>query len=261
MSKANFHHVHLNVIDRHATIAFYQKYFGAKLVKYRGRTDALFTEKSFLLMDQVNGTPPTHVGSSLWHIGWSGVDGQSEYDWRVKEGIEVHTSVTPLGDNHWMYFYGPNKEVVEVFTGNKNHTFEHIHLLSTDIDKTMNWFELHLGLTAVNEEAQQWGNGLFKWNYLLVDNVNVYVYGKPIEERSWFPAKFKPTDGTAIDHIGFSFENIEPIFEQMKSAEVEIVKDIKIDPVHDLKSFFVRGPDHLLVEIVEEKAIPEGIWR
>lgn len=261
MSKANFHHVHLNVIDIDVTIAYYQKYFGAKRVNYRDRTDALFTERSFLLLDHVDVAPPTHVGSSLWHIGWSGVDGHSEFDWRVKEGIEVHTPINPLGNSHWMYFLGPNKEVVEIFTGNKNHRFEHIHLLATNVDDTMEWFKSHLGLNPENEVAQPWGNGLFKWNKLLVNNINIMVNGKPETERTWYPNEgFKPTDGTAFDHIGFSFENIEPLFEQMKSNGVEIVKDIKIDPVYGLKSFFVRAPDFLLVEIVEEKPIPEGIW-
>ena len=114
MSKANFHHIHLNVTDPDTSIAYYEKYFGAKKVKYRGKTDALFTEKSFLLFEKVEVSPKTHIGSSLWHIGWSGVDGQSEFDWRVKEGIGVHTPINPLGDSHWMYFFGPNKEVVEV---------------------------------------------------------------------------------------------------------------------------------------------------
>ncbi|MGB5667777.1 MAG: VOC family protein [Maribacter sp.] len=260
MSKANFHHVHLNVTDLDTAIAYYQKYFGAKKIKYRGKTDALFTEKSFLLLDQVEESPKTHIGSSLWHIGWSGVDGQSEFDWRVKEGIAVHTPINPLGDSHWMYFWGPNKEVVEVFTGNKNHTFEHIHLLASSVDETMDWFKSYLGLAPENERAQPWGNGLFKWNILHVDNINIMVNGRPVEERTWFPTKFKPTDGTAFDHIGFSFENIDPVFRKMKLAGVEIVQDIKIDPIHGLKSFFVRGPDLLLVEIIEEKPIPEGIW-
>ena len=260
MARANFHHIHLNVTDPDTTIAYYQKYFGAKKVKYRGKTDALFTEKSFLLLDQVAESPKTHIGSSLWHIGWSGVDGQSEFDWRVKEGIAVHTPINPLGDSHWMYFFGPNKEVVEVFTGTKNHTFEHIHLLASDVDETMDWFKMYLGLIPENESAQPWGNGLFKWNKLHVDNINIMVNGRPVEERSWFPAEFKPTDGTAFDHIGFSFIKIDPVFRQMKSAGVEIVHDIKIDPIHGLKSFYVRGPDHLLIEIVEEKPIPEGIW-
>jgi len=264
LNKVSFHHVHLNVTDRDSSIAYYQKYFGATQVKYRDRVDALFTEKSFLLMNLVDTAPATHVGSSLWHIGWSGIEGQSEFDWRVKEGISVHTSITPLGDNFWMYFLGPEQEIVEVYTGNKNHRFEHIHLLSTDVDKTMHWFKSNLGLIPVYEEAKQWQNNKlrWKWNLLTLDNINIIVFGKPIEEESWWPKeKLKSTDGSAIDHISFSFENIEPILNTMKSDGLAIVYDIKIDSIHGMKSFFVRGPDSLLVEIVEEKLIPEGIWQ
>ena len=263
LSKVNFHHVHLNVTNRDSTIAYYQKYFGATQVKYRDRVDALFTEKSFLLMNLVDTTPSTHLGSSLWHIGWSGVDGQSEFDWRVNEGIEVHTPITPLGDNFWMYFLGPEKEVIEVYTGNKNHRFEHIHLLSTDVDKTMNWFESHLGFIPEYKEAKQWQNNelRWKWNLITVNNINIIVFGKPVEEESWWSNKeIKPTDGSAIDHIGFSTENIELLMNKMRSDGLDIVHDIKIDSIHGMKSFFVRGPDSLLIEIVEEKLIPEGIW-
>ncbi|MEY8022152.1 VOC family protein [Muriicola sp. SD30] len=263
LSQVNFHHVHLNVTDRDSTIAYYQKYFGATQVKYRDRVDALFTEKSFLLMNLVDTAPSTHLGSSLWHIGWSGVDGQSEFDWRVKEGIDVHTPITPLGKNFYMYFLGPEKEVLEVYTGNKNHRFEHIHLLSSDVDKTMDWFESHLGFIPVYEEAKHFGKNKlgFKWNVLTINNINIIVFGKPVEEVSWWPNnEIKPTDGSAIDHIGFSTENIEHLRNKMRSEGLDIVNDIKIDPIHGMKSFFVRGPDRLLVEIVEEKLIPEGIW-
>ncbi|MCK0157752.1 VOC family protein [Cellulophaga sp. F20128] len=263
LSSVNFHHVHLNVTDRDSTIAYYQKYFGASQVKYRDRVDALFTEKSFLLMNLVDTPPSTHLGSSLWHIGWSGVDGQSEFDWRVKEGIAVHTPITPLGDNFWMYFRGPENEVVEVYTGNKNHRFEHIHLLSTDVNKTMDWFKSNLGLIPVYEKAKQWQNNKlrWKWNLLTVNNINIIVFGKPVEKESWWSnEEFKPTDGSAIDHIGFSTKNIEFLMKKMKYDGLDIVQDIKIDPIHGMKSFFVRGLDSLLVEIVEEKSIPEGIW-
>ncbi|MEH1009538.1 VOC family protein [Winogradskyella sp. ECml5-4] len=264
LSKVNFHHIHLNVTDRDSTIAYYQKYFGATQIKYRERVDALFTEKSFLLMNLVDTAPSTHLGSSLWHIGWSGVDGQSEFDWRVNEGIAVHTNITPLGDNFWMYFLGPEKEVIEVYTGNKNHRFEHIHLLSSDVDKTMNWFESNLGFLPVYKEAKQWQNNelRWKWNLLTVNNINIIVFGKPVEEESWRTnEEIKPTDGSSIDHIGFSTENIEFLMNKMKSDGLDIVHNIKIDSIHGMKSFFVRGPDSLLVEIVEEKPIPEGIWR
>lgn len=254
---ASFHHIRLNVTDRDSTIAFYEKYFSVKKVKYQDRTDALLTEDSFMLLNLVDAPPLTHLGSSIWHIGWSGVDAQYEFDWRVEEGIKVHTPITPLDGDYWMYFWGPNKEVVEVYTANKNNRFEHIHLLASDVDKTTNWFRSFLGLNSVYRKALK-NPGGFKWNYLHVDSIDIVIFGKPVEKESWWPEKeFKPTDGTAFNHIGFSFENIEPIFEEMKSAEADLVHDIKIDPVYGLKSFFVRGPDGLLVEIVEAKPIAE----
>ncbi|PRX55304.1 VOC family protein [Flagellimonas meridianipacifica] len=261
MFKANFHHIRLNVTDIDKSISFYQKFFGATCLNYRGKAEALFTEKSFLLLNKVSEAPKSHLGTSLWHIGWSGVDGQSEFDWRVKEGIEVHTPINPLNDSHWMYFYGPNKEVVEVFTGNKNHRFEHIHLLASDVDQTMNWFKTNLGLSPESPSAQTWGNGLFKWNRLTVDNINIMVNGRPVQERTWYPSEgFSNTDGTSINHIAFSFPEIEPIYNHISGNNTEIVREIKTDPVYGLNSFLVRGPDGLLIEIVEEKPIPEGIW-
>ncbi len=52
----------------------------------------------------------------------------------------------------------------------------------------------------------------------------------------------------------------KPALERMKGAGVEIVRDLKPDPRHGHESFFVRGPDGLLIEVVEDKRIPEGNW-
>ena len=53
----HFHHVHLNVTDPKATIAFYQKFFGATEVRYRGLSAGLFTERSFILLSKVAAAP------------------------------------------------------------------------------------------------------------------------------------------------------------------------------------------------------------
>jgi hypothetical protein len=47
----------------------------------------------------------------------------------------------------------------------------------------------------------------------------------------------------------------------MKSAGVPIVHPIAKNAEYGLTSFFVRGPDGLLVEIVAEAPVPEGIWQ
>jgi hypothetical protein len=46
----------------------------------------------------------------------------------------------------------------------------------------------------------------------------------------------------------------------MKAEGVQIVKPIATDPEFGHKSFYLRGPDKVLIEIVEDKPIPEGIW-
>lgn len=261
MNYASFHHVRLNTTDINQTVAHYDKFYGACPIKYANSSDALLTERSFILFNEVNDLPDSNLGSSLWHIGWSGVDGASEFNWRKKEGIKIHTPINPLNEDHWMYFYGPNQEVVEIFTGNRNHRFEHIHLLAEDVDVTVNWFKKNIGIQSDHEFAQPWPNNLFKWNKMHLDNINIMVNGKPQQERDWYPKNgFKKTDGTAIDHIGFSFKEIEPIFEKMIQNGVELVNEIAVDPQYGFKSFFVRNPDKVLVEIVEEKPIPHGIW-
>jgi len=101
-----------------------------------------------------------------------------------------------------------------------------------------------------------------------VDNVNLILFAKqtPAVETAflaneiWQKSGLKATDGTSIDHIGFSYESIEPVMDRMKSSGLTIIRNIATDTTHGLTSFFVRGPDSLLVEIVKEKPVPEGIW-
>ncbi len=268
----HFHHVHLNVTDPAETIQFYRRFFGANSVSYRGVSDALFTEKSFLLLNTVKAPAPSHLTTSLWHIGWAGVDGPSEFAWRANAGIEVQTPLTPLGSNHFMYFWGPDREVIEVFTGSKNHRFEHVHLLSSDVERTIRWFVDHVGLTPRGPTRRWEGSGStlaggFLWSLIRVDNVNLIVFEAPgpgDPRPAWLPDEvgdeFVPTDGTAIDHIAFSYADVTPAYERMRGTGVEIVAPIATDPEHGLTSFFVRAPDQLLVEIVQEKPVPEGIW-
>src|ERR1019366_3641558 len=78
-----FHHVHLNVSNIAATSAFYEKVFGVVPVQYGGRTPALMAERSFIFLTQ---TAPisSQLQTGVIHIGWSGVDGPSEYAWWKK---------------------------------------------------------------------------------------------------------------------------------------------------------------------------------
>lgn len=265
-SGPHFHHIHLNVTDPDATIEFYEHFFGANRVTYRNRVDAVFADRSFILMDVVDQPPRDNAGTTLWHIGWAGVDGHSEFAWRERAGIDVQTPLTPLGDNHFMYFWGPDRELVEVYTGSRNHRFEHVHLLATDIDSTLAWFDRHLDLRPRSPTRALSGTRM-RLNTLRIDNINLIIFEVPApgEERAWLLPEnvgpdFAVTDGRGMDHIAFSYSDIRPVAERMRAAGVEFVRDVAPDPRHGLTSFFIRGPDGLLVEIVEELPVPEGLW-
>ena len=72
---AHFHHVHLNATDPQKTFEFYEQVFGSKRVKFRDKSDALFTGRGFLLVSKVDRAPKDLETTSIRHIGWAGVDG------------------------------------------------------------------------------------------------------------------------------------------------------------------------------------------
>lgn len=269
---ARFHHVHLNVTDVAKSMRYYARVFGATPIKFRHVADAMFTERSFILFNSVSDPADPTLNTGIWHIGWGGVDVKNEYEWWKKEGVEFHTPLSPLPgvDNYYMYFSGPDKEVIEVNTMG-HHRFGHVHLFADDVNVTTDWYAKHLGLKPrranvlkatgdPNTFAGIWMNAF------RCDNVNLIVFGKPDWDESprWWPnaplKKIQPTKGRPIDHVAFSYRRIEPVFDRMKAAGVEIVEPITARESYGMKSFFVLAPDHVLIEIVEAKPIPEGLW-
>jgi catechol 2,3-dioxygenase-like lactoylglutathione lyase family enzyme len=260
--------VHLNVTDPARTIAYYTKIHGATPVRYRGVADAIFTERSFILMNRVAAPAPNALEAGIWHIGWGGRDVPSEYEWFKQQGAKIRVELYQLGNGWVTYLLGPDDETIEVNTMGHNR-FGHVHLLAEDVNTTTDWYQKNLGVEvrgqAVPKPADMstvraWSRGF------RCDNVSFVVYGRPdyTPAPPWWQdpplTDFKPTDGRVIDHIAFSYRDIAPVFERMKADGLEIVKPIAKDSAFGHTSFFIRGPDKVLIEIVQDKPIPEGIW-
>jgi catechol 2,3-dioxygenase-like lactoylglutathione lyase family enzyme len=265
---AHFHHVHLNVTDPQKSAQFYQQVFGAQPVKFANLSDAMFTGRGFILMNKVNQRPRDLETTAIRHIGWAGVDGPHEFEWWKAQGVDFHTPLTPLGQNWFFYVYGPDREIAEVFTGDKNHWFNHVHLSAENVTATAGWLERNLGMQfpaaakgpRPTDPAARWGSSA------RIDGVSVVLiykdhYYADSERRLPAARTFEPTRGTPVDHIAFSYENITPVFDRMKAAGETIVEPIAVRPEQGFKSFMVMAPDNVLVEIVEAKPIPDGLWR
>lgn len=253
---AHFHHVRLNVQDRAASQSFYQKVFGAVPVMFNDKTPGLFTERSFILMNKVDKPPISNLKTSIWHIGWGGVDGPKEYEWWKNQGVEFYSPLTELGSNHYMYLYGADREIIEIYTGNKHHRFNHVHILASNVEKTTAWLMKALDLPeSANREIRS-------GNIVTIDNVQIIVYTN--SDDRYRPKEqgkvFEKTDDSAIAHIAFSFRDLTAAYNRMEDLDLEILEPIKASELHGLKSFFARAHDGILIEFVEAKPIPEGIW-
>jgi catechol 2,3-dioxygenase-like lactoylglutathione lyase family enzyme len=269
---ARFHHVMLNSVDPGRSIEFYKRVFGASPIKFRGVSDGLFTEKSFILFNKVDTPPDSKLNTGIWHIGWGGVDVKNEYEWWKNHKVEIHTPLSPLPgpDNFYMYISGPDKELIEINTMG-HHRFAHVHFFCTDVNESVDWYSKHLGLKprAPRREKPKGDMSTLTgiWiNVIQCDNVSMIFFGKPdvTPAPPWWrdePLKeIQPTKDRPIDRIAFSYRDIQPVFERMKAAGVEIIEPITDRPQYKLKSFMVQGADKVRVEVVEAKPIPEGVW-
>lgn len=257
VEQGHFHHVHLNVSDVAKTIEFYEKVFGVTEIRYANRQPALLAERAFIFMNQV--TPPikSQLQTGVIHIGWSGIDGKSEYAWWQKQGIEFYAPLTAFGPGDYMYLYGPDREVIEIWTNERHHRLNHVHMLASNPKETAEWFA-----KVVNAEGQgpiapeMLGNFNVK-----VDNVTLHIFPdnqlfKPKERQE----AIQPTDGSGIDHIAFSFRDLSAAKIRLQSLGIPIEKSIPADKVYGIESVFVRAPNGVLVELVKAKPLPEAAW-
>ena len=137
--KARFHHVHLNVTDPEKSIEFYKTILSAEPIKFRGVSDALYMGRAFILMNKVDKAPPAWPNTSIWHIGWGGVDMESEYKWLQSMNVDIIVPLYPLGRGFVTYIRDPDEAWVEVNTQG-HHRFSHVHLFATDGNEMGKWF-------------------------------------------------------------------------------------------------------------------------
>ena len=255
----HLHHLHMNVnvasIER--TTAFYRRFFGVTAVRYAGKTPVLAMERSFLFMNEVGSRPIlNHQLTGLTHGCWATIDGNYQYEWLKKQGVEFYTPVAEyLPGSTYMYLYGPDREVIEMSDAAPHHRFNHIHMVATDAKQTAQWFH-----DLLNFETPV-ASGPMKNENLVIDNVLLTVF--PIGAR-FTPREndgtLRNTDGSNLDHIAFSFRDIKAAYRRVRKQGVEIVKPLDVDAEYGFRHFFVRAPNGVLVELVEARPWPDAAW-
>lgn len=270
---AHWHHIHLNSTDPENAIKFYTTHFDAKPSRFAGQ-NAIWVQKSWILIDKVAAPPAIQLDTAIWHMGWGTENPKAEY--RIQQGLGS-TFFTPLTDIainnggtldrfYFMYVQAPDRMLIELNTASYHH-FGHVHLFSEDPIAAGDWYIKTFGLTGRGLSTPTTptrdprfgknGNQIGPSSSLTLDNVNLIIYPAPYARHA-FPDDWKGITalqsprGHVNDHIAISVPNLDAALASLKAAGTKVT-----EPPHRWKdarvrSAFIEGPDQIAIELVED---------
>jgi catechol 2,3-dioxygenase-like lactoylglutathione lyase family enzyme len=258
----HLHHVHMNVANRETSAGFYEQHLAATRVRLNDVTEALRATPVLLLLDETQTAPVSTLPTALQHVGWGSKDVGAWYELAHSQGVApdtrggtlFNTDTTPTiaepGGNSalgldeasclpaqesfsYMYVLGPDSERIEVWTG-EDLRVNHVHFTTANLAATTRWYQRFLGITTPATPD---------FYTFLVDDI-VFFF-EPIGRA----AEYGPTDDHVLGHIAFSVTDLAPWLARAAEQQIEVVAQPAA--VHGFESFFVRGPDGLLIELVQ----------
>jgi len=110
--------------------------------------------------------------------------------------------------------------------------YDHVHLAAPDQAAAVEWYRTHLGgqLSAEGKDRVTFG----KTRFIFLKNDNP-----------------QPSAGTAIDHIGFSFADLDAKMKELQAAGVKVVTPVR-DVAGLFKLGFIEDPWGVKIELVQD---------
>lgn len=259
----HLHHVHLNVSDRARSMAFYKEHFGATEVS--DDADALRAQTVLLRFDEVDPAPKSGLPTTLQHVGFGSSDPVAWFDTAAAAGVEADTrghtlfntddkptvagpgslleaslgipvpACFPVADElAYIYVLGPDLERIELWSG-VDGRINHVHFTTADPAATLAWYGALLDLDA--------DTGSF-----FLDDILFFF------EADGEAADYGVTDDHVLDHLALSVTDLSAWRARVEALELEVVAGPK--ETHGFDHFFVRGPDGVLIELLEAAPVP-----
>src|SRR3984957_20226730 len=120
----------------------------------------------------------------------------------------------------------------ESYAAAQTFPYDHIHLNAPDPAAAANWYEKYFGGRRITEAPGRLMFGSTRLLFLKKDDA-------------------KPSSGSAIDHVGFSFADLDAKMKEFEAAGVKIVT-----PAHEVpglfKLGFVEDPWGTRIEVVQD---------
>ena len=231
---APYHHLHLTATDATEAATWYAEHMDGKLA--RGDTGVDYD--TVMVIFFVKEDFPGSSGSSVDHIGFSFPDLAVKMKSFEAAGIKILSEVRDVrGKFKFAFVEDPWGTKIEVMEDPNQVGLHHIHLKSADPDATFDWYEAAFGgkrdRFAGMLPALRYGSV-----WLLVQNSG--------------ETELTGTTGRAIDHLGWSFPDLDTAAVDLKARGVKFTMEPR--PYLNLRIAFIEGPDGVSIELVQPAA-------
>ena len=207
-SQANFHHVHLNVTDAPAAAKWYADNLGGQQKKI-GFFAAVGFDKTTIIFFQVKAGFPGSVGSVVDHIGFSCRDIHAKMKELEAAKVDIVSGVEQEGPIKYAFIKDPWGTLIEMVEDPESVGFHHVHLASIDPRAAIDWYTGAFGGQP----------GRFAGLIPGVRYGDVWLLVKKVEQPR------APTKGRSIDHISWSFDDLDQSAKELKARQVHFESD------------------------------------
>ena len=287
-AEALFHHVHMNVVDPAASVAFYTAMFDATTRDRVAGWDGVRSESLHVLFSKVPRRASTALDTAIWHIGW-GHDNLPAFVEKGRALGVVFERTGPVLARLNALDGNPieiNTEYLHLTPHPK--AFSHVHAFSAAPYCAADWYQQMLGATSIEGpdldkvlgraqsvgiaprprdchvpfSRSQPGAAIGQPNALLrLGGTILFIY--PQQEPEYLEKQWggrRPTTtslvstrGHVIDHLAVSYPDVRKELARLKSMNVNVLEDIHAFGNTTLEAATIEGPDRIAIELVERR--------
>jgi lactoylglutathione lyase len=227
-------HIHLNVPDQAKAVEWYQKNFGGKTLA-EAPDRLLFGDTRLIFLRNDKGTPSP--GSALDHIGFSVADLDATMKAFEAAGGKVATPARDVPGLFKLAFIDdPWGTRIEVVQDPEKLGLHHVHLRAPDPAATLAWYKEKFGGDSAKLKDRIDG--------LRYSGVWVLV------QRG----EATPSEGHAIDHIGWQTPNLAAKTAELKAQSVKFTTEprpLKLASGTMVNFAYLEGPAGAKIELVQ----------
>jgi catechol 2,3-dioxygenase-like lactoylglutathione lyase family enzyme len=238
---ANYHHIHLTAPSPEDAAQWYIKHMGCELAA--GRKDAARCGTVQLLFFR-RAPKAGSEGTGMHHIGFSFLNLEEKVKALEAGGVKI---VSPLRQGRLKnaFVEDPWGTRIELVEDAESLGLYHVHLHTADPDQTLKWYQ------------SAFGGQLLKRKLTGVDGLLYGTFWVLATKPAAHELPLQTTDGRAVDHLGFSFTDLDASVADLKGKGVTFRGDVRTvtNAVGEtLKIAFVVGPDEVIIELVQPQA-------